>query len=81
METPAEFLVALTAMALTPAIGEELLYRGVIQKNIVSNYTANHHVSIWLAAAIFSAAHFELAGFFPRLLLGAVLGYSLVAVQ
>lgn len=76
MESPAEFLLAFTAMAITPAIGEELLYRGVIQKNILGGLSGNHHFSIWLAAAIFSAAHFELAGFLPRLLLGAVLGYS-----
>lgn len=76
MESPAEFIIAFTTMAITPAIGEELLYRGVIQKNIFGGFSLNRHLSIWLAAAIFSAAHFEFAGFFPRLLLGAVFGYS-----
>ncbi len=76
METPAEFFLAFTAMAVTPAIGEELIYRGVIQRHILGSVTTNHHISIWIAAAIFSAAHAELAGFLPRLLLGAVLGYS-----
>lgn len=76
MEQPAEFVLALMTMALTPAIGEELLYRGVIQRGILGNFFTNHHLTIWMAAVIFSGAHFELAGFFPRLVLGAALGYA-----
>jgi uncharacterized protein len=33
------------------------------------------HIAIWLTAFIFSAIHFQFAGFIPRLLLGGVLGY------
>lgn len=33
------------------------------------------HVAIWVTAFIFSAIHFQFAGFIPRLLLGGVLGY------
>lgn len=33
------------------------------------------HIAIWVTAFIFSAIHFQFAGFIPRLLLGGVLGY------
>lgn len=76
MESPGEFLLALTTMALIPAIGEELLYRGVIQRGILGTFFKNHHLAIWIAAAIFSGSHFEFAGFLPRLILGVALGYA-----
>lgn len=76
IENPGEFLLALTTMAITPAIGEELLYRGVIQRGILGAFFKNRHLTIWIAAAIFSGAHFEFAGFLPRLVLGAALGYA-----
>lgn len=76
METPLEFFIALVTAAVTPAIGEELLMRGVLQQRIFYGLFRNHHVAIWLAAIIFSAGHFEFAGFLPRLVLGAALGYS-----
>ena len=37
----------------------------------------NKHLAIWLVAFIFSAFHFQLFGFVPRMLLGAFLGYLL----
>ena len=36
------------------------------------------HLSIWLTALVFSTVHMQFLGFFPRLILGAVLGYMLV---
>ncbi len=62
-------------IAILPAIGEELYFRGVVQK-ILSD--KNHVIfGIWSAAFIFSAIHLQFYGFFPRLLLGAFLGYLL----
>jgi uncharacterized protein len=37
--------------------------------------TKNIHVSIWFAAILFSAIHFQFFGFVPRMLLGALFGY------
>ena len=37
--------------------------------------TGNIHISIWFAAILFSAIHFQFFGFVPRLLLGALFGY------
>ena len=64
----------LIIVAVVPAIGEELLFRGVLQK-IVINWTKNAHLGIWITAIFFSALHLQFFGFFPRLLLGLLFGY------
>lgn len=64
-------------VALLPAIGEELLFRGIIQRIFV-NWTKNYHWGIWLAAIIFSGFHMQFYGFLPRMLLGAMFGYLLI---
>jgi len=62
-------------IALIPAFGEELFFRGTIQ----GIFKQKTHIvfSIWMTAAIFSAIHLQFYGFFPRLLLGAFFGYLL----
>ncbi len=72
--SPAQLLVGLLVVAVIPAVGEELLFRGVVQ-NLFRWAFGNVHVAIWLSAAIFSAIHFQFYGFFPRLILGALFGY------
>ncbi len=67
-------LVALLVVAVVPAVAEELVFRGVVQRNLV-RWTGSRTVGVWLAAAIFSAVHFQFFGFVPRLLLGLLLGY------
>jgi membrane protease YdiL (CAAX protease family) len=62
-------------IALIPAIGEELLFRGVIQGSIFKN--TNIHVAVLLTSIIFSAFHLQFYGFLPRMVLGILLGYSL----
>ncbi len=69
-----QLLIALLVVAVIPAIGEEVLFRGILQRNF-SYWTRNAHVGIWLAAALFSAIHVQFLGFFPRMLLGALFGY------
>ncbi len=64
-------------VAFLPAIGEELLFRGVIQR-IFTRWTQNHHWGIWISAILFSALHIQFYGFVPRLLLGVLFGYLLV---
>ena len=72
--TPARLLAGLFVIAVVPAVAEELVFRGVIQRNLV-RWFKSRHVGVWLAAAIFSAVHVQFFGFVPRLLLGLVLGY------
>ncbi|MCO6500547.1 MAG: CPBP family intramembrane metalloprotease [Vicingus serpentipes] len=67
----------LLIVAVVPAIGEELLFRGVLQKIFVQ-WTKNIHWGIWITAILFSALHMQFYGFFPRMLLGLIFGYLLV---
>jgi len=64
-------------VAFLPAIGEELLFRGVIQR-IFTTMTNNYHWGIWISAILFSALHMQFYGFVPRVFLGAIFGYMLV---
>ena len=64
-------------IAVLPALGEELLFRGVIQK-LFTGISGSKHWGIWLSAALFSALHMQFYGFIPRMLLGGMFGYLLV---
>ena len=75
MDDLGELALSLLTIAVVAGVGEELLLRGVVQRRILGPWLG-HHGAIWLAAGLFSAMHFEFAGFLPRLLLGAVLGYA-----
>ncbi len=77
VETLGGLLFNIFMIAVIPALGEEFLFRGVIQK-IFTNMTKNYHWGIWISAAIFSAFHMQFLGFIPRMLLGALFGYMLV---
>lgn len=68
------FLINILIMAVLPAIGEELLFRGLIQKHLI-DWTKKPHLAIILSAIIFSTVHFQFYGFFPRMLLGMLFGY------
>ena len=63
----------LLVIALIPAVGEELTFRGVVQQALTRK--CNPHVAIWLSAFIFSFIHFQFYGFLPRMFLGLILGY------
>ena len=67
-------LYILVIVAIVPAIGEELLFRGVLQKIFIA-WTKKPHFGIWITAILFSALHMQFFGFFPRLLLGVMFGY------
>lgn len=71
------FIMNILIIAIMAGIGEELLFRGILQK-ILINWTRNTHLGILCAAIIFSAIHFQFFGFFPRMILGMVLGYLYV---
>jgi uncharacterized protein len=64
-------------IAFLPAIGEELLFRGVIQR-IFTNWSRSYHWGIWISALLFSALHMQFYGFVPRVFLGVLFGYLLV---
>ena len=72
-----EFSLNFVMIALIPAIGEELLFRGVLQK-IFSDWTKSVHWGVFIAAFLFSAIHMQFLTFLPRFFLGIVFGYLLV---
>ena len=74
MQTSSDLVVNLFLIALIPAIGEELLFRGVLQQ-LLAKWTGKIHLAIFISAFLFSAIHLQFFGFFPRLILGLVLGY------
>jgi len=77
IEQPYELVLNLIIIGVLPAIGEELLFRGILQEKL-ARFWQQPHLAVWVSAFIFSAIHFQFQGFLPRLLLGAALGYLLV---
>ncbi len=67
------FVLNFLTIALLPAICEEWIFRGTLQK--VLSESLNIHVAVFMAAIFFSFIHFEFSGFLPRILLGMFLGY------
>jgi uncharacterized protein len=61
-------------IAIIPAIGEELIFRGVFQI-IFQKLFKSGHISVWVTSFLFSAFHFQFFGFVPRFILGLVFGY------
>jgi len=69
-----ELLMGLLVIGVLAGIGEEMLFRGVLQPKM-HLYTGSAHGGVWLTAIIFSAIHMQFYGFLPRVFLGAVFGY------
>ncbi|MBK9736337.1 MAG: CPBP family intramembrane metalloprotease [Saprospiraceae bacterium] len=75
MDSLSDLLVNLFMVGLLPGIGEELLFRGVIQNELIAKFK-KPHTAIWITAILFSAFHFQIAGFLPKMMIGLVLGYA-----
>jgi uncharacterized protein len=71
-----DLLWAMIVIAVIPALGEELLFRGLLQNKLAQ--FLNVHTAIWIAGFVFSAIHLQFYGFFPRWLLGVLFGYMYV---
>jgi uncharacterized protein len=74
---PGVFLANVLLIAVLPAIGEELIFRGVFQK-LFTEISRNAHVAIVITAVLFSAMHGQFFGFIPRMLLGILFGYLML---
>lgn len=74
MENLGSLLFNIFMIGVLPAIGEELIFRGIMQK-LFAEWTKNIHWGIIMAAILFSAMHMQFYGFLPRLFLGILLGY------
>jgi uncharacterized protein len=69
----ADLLLNILMIAGFAAIGEELFFRGVLQRIFIRMFR-NPWVGILVTAFVFSAFHFQFYGFLPRFLLGILLG-------
>ncbi len=74
VDTIGGLILNLFMIAGLAAIGEELLFRSIIQTSLIK-ICKNAHIGILIASAIFSFIHLEFYGFIPRLILGMLLGY------
>jgi uncharacterized protein len=64
-------------IAVIPALGEELIFRGIVLR-LMGEWTRNLHMAVWISAFLFSTMHMQFFSFLPRLLLGVLLGYMFV---
>lgn len=69
-----DLLYTLLIIGVIPAVGEELLFRGVLQR-IFTKWFKNTFLAILLASIVFSAFHLQFYGFLPRMVMGLLLGY------
>lgn len=66
------FCLNIIVVALAPAIGEELLFRGALQGTLQKKFSPI--VAIFITSIIFSALHLQFYGFVPRVVLSILLG-------
>ncbi len=69
-----DLLFGLLIIALIPAVGEEILFRGLLQNQLFA-MSKNMHLAIWVGGFIFSAIHLQFYGLVPRMFLGVLFGY------
>jgi len=74
MDNLFDLLVNLIMVGFLAGLGEELLFRGTIQK-FLTEWTKNPHFAIIFTGFVFSAIHLQFYGFFPRWALGILFGY------
>lgn len=74
MNGPVQLVFTFFLVAIIPAIGEEMLFRGVLQPVFIRIFK-NQHLGIFATAFVFSFIHFQFFGFVPRMLIGVYLGY------
>lgn len=68
------YLASIFIIAVLPAILEEVIFRGCLQK-VLFNLSNHVFLSIFLSSIAFSIVHGSYYGFFVRLFLGIILGY------
>lgn len=74
MDSPMELIANVCILALLPAIGEEILFRGFFLQ-WSERILKNQHISAIVTGLLFSLFHFQMEGLIPRFILGTVLSY------
>lgn len=70
-------LVNILVIAVIPGIGEELLFRGVLQRVFIK-WTKNVFTAVIITSLVFALLHFQFLSVLPRFILGIILGYIYV---
>ncbi len=73
MKKPADLVLPVILVGALPAIGEELFFRGVLQKLFIQIFKSAWP-GIIFTGFLFSAIHMQFMGFLPRMALGIILG-------
>ena len=66
-------MITIFLVGVLPAIGEELFFRGILQKLFIQVFK-KAWPGIIFTAFLFSAFHMQFMGFLPRMALGIILG-------
>jgi uncharacterized protein len=69
-----DLMINIFVIAIIPAIGEEFLFRGVLQR-LFYDWLKNGQFAIIVGAILFSGIHLQFYGFIPRMILGILFGY------
>lgn len=72
--TPLSFFVNLFVICLIPAIGEEIAFRGLLQK-IGIEWTKSVYLGITFSAVLFAVIHWQPFNTIPIFILGWIYGY------
>lgn len=73
MQSPWEMLFSLLVMAAVPAIGEEMVFRGFVQR-LLGKWLGKPYVAILITSLIFGLVHFQVQRLLAIILMGIVLG-------
>lgn len=68
-----DLILNIICIAGLAAVGEELLFRGIVQRLLIKLFK-NPWAGIIVSAFLFSAMHIQFYGFLPRFILGILLG-------
>jgi len=70
----AGLIINILIIAVLPALGEEFLFRGLLQ-DIFTGLFKSPHIGIIFTALLFGIFHLQFYGLVPRMVLGLVYGY------
>jgi membrane protease YdiL (CAAX protease family) len=73
MKGPRDLLTTVFLVGALPAIGEELFFRGILQKLFI-RICRSPIAGIIITGFLFSLSHMQFMGFIPRMALGIILG-------
>lgn len=74
VQTLGGLVMNVVIIGLIPALGEELLFRGLIQKFLIKGLK-RIHLAVIITAFVFALFHFQFLSILPRFVLGIILGY------